>query len=82
MVGRRSTGIAQTLGLDGDDYVSRRHVLFVRQTDGSYVVRLFDNTNGGTLNGTELAPGVEQPVKVGDRLTIGTYTVIRVTAIR
>lgn len=81
LIGRRSSGAAQTVGLDGDDFLSRRHMLFVRQR-GGYVVRLFDNTNGATHNGAELTAGVERPLAVGDRIAIGAFTVIRVTAIR
>jgi hypothetical protein len=81
LIGRRSSGVAQTVGLDGDDFLSRRHLLFLRQRDG-YVVRLFDNTNGATHNGVELTAGVERPLAAGDRIAIGAFTVIRVTAIR
>jgi pSer/pThr/pTyr-binding forkhead associated (FHA) protein len=62
--------------------VSRRHVLIIRQPDNTYVVRLFDNTNGGTLNGVDLAVGVERPIKTGDVVRIGTYTLIKVIGIR
>jgi hypothetical protein len=82
LIGRRTSGGAQTVGLDGDDYVSRRHVLIIRQSDGSYVARLFDNTNGATLNGVEMTPGVERPLVTGDTLRIGTFTLLKVTGIR
>jgi hypothetical protein len=81
LIGRRSSGVAQTVGLDGDDFLSRRHLLFLRQR-GGYVVRLFDSTNGATHNGAEMTAGVEQSLAVGDRIAIGAFTVIRVTAIR
>ncbi len=54
---------------------------FLRQR-GGYVVRLFDNTNGATDNGVELTAGFERSLAVGDRIAIGAFTVIRVTAIR
>jgi predicted component of type VI protein secretion system len=73
--------VAQTVGLDGDDFLSRRHLLFLRQR-GGYVVRLFDNTNGASHNGAELTAGVERPLAIGDRIALGAFTVIRVTAIR
>lgn len=81
LIGRKTSGVAQTVGLDGDDYVSRRHVLIIRQR-GGYVARLFDNTNGGTVNGVEMTAGVEVPIKEGDVIAIGTHTLIKVTAIR
>jgi len=82
LIGRRTSGGPQTVGLDGDDYVSRRHLLIIRQSGGSYVARLFDNTNGGTLNGVEMTPGVERVLTTGDTLRIGTFTLLKVTAIR
>jgi predicted component of type VI protein secretion system len=56
--------------------------LVIRQADGSYVARLFDTTNGGTLNGREMTAGVEAPLAEGDRIAIGAFTVVRVNAIR
>jgi pSer/pThr/pTyr-binding forkhead associated (FHA) protein len=82
LIGRRSSSIPQTVGLEGDDGVSRRHLLIIRQADGSYVARLFDNTNGGTLNDTEMTAGVEAPLAEGDKIAIGAFTVIRVNAVR
>lgn len=81
LLGRRSSGVAQTVGLDGDDFISRRHLLIVRH-GGGYVARLFDNTNGGTHNGAEMTPGVEVPLTAGDELAIGSFTLIRITAVR
>jgi pSer/pThr/pTyr-binding forkhead associated (FHA) protein len=82
LIGRRSNSIPQTVGLEGDDGVSRRHLLIIRQADGSYVARLFDNTNGGTLNVTEMIAGVEAPLAEGDKIAIGAFTILRVNAIR
>jgi len=82
LIGRRSSSAAQTVGLEGDEGVSRRHLLIIRQPDGSYVVRLFDNTNGCTHNGSEMTAGVEVPLAEGDELAMGVFTVIRVSAIR
>ncbi len=78
LIGRRSASTPQTLGLEGDDYLSRRHLLIIRQGPRSYVARLFDGTNGGTHNGKEMTAGVEVPLAIGDRLAIGTFTVLRV----
>jgi predicted component of type VI protein secretion system len=56
--------------------------LIIRQSAGSYVVRLFDNTNGGLLNGKEMTAGVEEPLAEGDTIAIGAFTIIKVNAIR
>jgi hypothetical protein len=82
LIGRRSNSVTQTAGLAGDDFISRRHLLIIRQPDGSYVARLFDNTNGATLNGTEMTAGVEMPIAEGDTIQLGAFTVLRITAIR
>jgi pSer/pThr/pTyr-binding forkhead associated (FHA) protein len=72
----------QTVRLEGDDCVSRRHLLIIRQSVGSHVVRLFDNTNGGMLNGKEMSAGVEEPLAEGDTITIGAFTIIKVNVLR
>jgi pSer/pThr/pTyr-binding forkhead associated (FHA) protein len=82
LIGRRSRSVPQTVGLEGDDGVSRRHLLIIRQADGSYVARLFDTTNGGTLNGREMTAGVEAPLAEGAVIAIGAFTIVRVNAIR
>jgi FHA domain len=81
LLGRRSSSVAQTVGLDSDDAISRRHLLIIRQR-GGYVARLFDNTNGGSHNGVPMTAGVEVPLAVGDRLAIGSFTIVEVTTIR
>jgi pSer/pThr/pTyr-binding forkhead associated (FHA) protein len=82
LIGRRSSSMPQTVGLEGDDYVSRRHLLIILQPSGSYVARLFDNTNGGMFNGKEMTAGVEVPLAEGDKIAIGAFTIIKVNAIR
>jgi len=82
LIGRRSSSIPHTVGLEGDDYVSRRHLLIILQPAGFYVARLFDNTNGGMLNGKEMTPGVEVPLVEGDKIAVGAFTIIKVNAIR
>jgi hypothetical protein len=82
LIGRRSSSMLQTVRLEGDDCVSRRHLLIIRQSAGSYVVRLFDNTNGGMLNGKEMTAGVEEPLAEGDTIAIGAFTIIKVNVLR
>ena len=82
LIGRRSSSMLQTVRLDGDDCVSRRHLLLIRQSAGSYVARLFDNTNGGLRNGKEMTAGVEEPLAEGDTIAVGAFTIIKVNVIR
>lgn len=81
LIGRKTSSFAQTVGLEGDDYVSRRQVLIIRQQDQTFVVRAFANTNGSFLNGSELSTGVDYPLKEGDIIRVGAFTLIEVKQI-
>src|SRR5262245_40366906 len=82
LIARSSSSRLRTVRLEGDDCVSRRHLLIIRQSAGSYVVRLFDNTNGAMLNGKEMTAGVEEPLAEGDTIAVGAFTIITVNVIR
>jgi len=60
--------------LPHDSGISRRHAQFVRQNDGSFVLVDLNSTNGTTLNGRLIEPGVPTPVTDGDVITIGQWT--------
>lgn len=60
-----------------DDYVSRRHAHIVRSTAGLQLVD-DDSLNGTVHNGTKLAPGVPVPLRDGDELGFGPYTLVTV----
>lgn len=83
LIGRSSElhGIHPEITLDFDDAVSRRHALLLRQPDGTFVVRDIGSSNGTLLNGVELQPMVDTPIKAGDELTLGHWTRIVVKAI-
>jgi len=82
LIGRKSTSVAQTLGIEGDGALARRQIMITRQSDGSYSVRDLDSANGTKVNGTDVKPGIEQPLKVGDVIAVGEFTRITVKAIR
>lgn len=57
-----------------DKSVSRRHLKFLRNPDGSYSALELGSANGTTLNGQTLAPGVATVIKAGDEFVIGSWT--------
>jgi hypothetical protein len=84
LIGRSSTlqGIQPEIALDLDDAVSRRHALLLRQPDGTFMLRDIGSSNGTKLNGIELQPMVDTPIKEGDEFTLGHWTRIVVKAIQ
>jgi hypothetical protein len=63
-----------------DPGTSRRHAKFVRALDGSLAFVDLASTNGSKLNGVAVAAGSRSALHVGDEVTIGRWTRIRVTA--
>jgi hypothetical protein len=76
LIGRRSEkrGILPEIPLDADDAVSHRHALLTRSADGGLSVRDVGSSNGTRLNGADLAPLTETPLKDGDSLIVGHWT--------
>lgn len=81
LVGRKSSSVAQSLGLTNDEGISRRQFMITRQS-GTCTVRDLGSSNGTKVNGKELANGEERPLKEGDIIEVGEFTRITVTAIR
>jgi len=81
LIGRSSSSLKQTVAIE-DEAISKRHALIVRNADGSYSLRDLNSTNGTALNGTPLIAGADHPLKEGDVVTMGEFTVITITAIR
>lgn len=63
-----------------DPGVSRRHLKFLRQADGSFQVVDLSSSNGIVFNGNTLEPGVQTPIAAGDEITIGMWTRIVIRA--
>lgn len=81
LIGRKNSALKQTLAIE-DDAVSKRHALIVRRADGSFIIRDLGSTNGTKVNGTSLVAGADHPLKEGDIITMGEFTIITVQAIR
>ncbi len=80
LIGRSSQlkGVYPEVALNFDSAVSHRHALLNRLRDGSFVLRDIGSTNGTKLNGVELTPMVDVPIKEGDEFTLGHWTRIEV----
>lgn len=57
-----------------DKSVSRRHLKFIRNADGSYSALELGSANGTLMNGQPLVPGVLSAIKAGDEFVIGSWT--------
>ena len=68
LIGRGGPGIRVQVPVRTDVGVSRRQALLIRRPDGGLAVRELGSANGTQLNGVELVPGVETPVKDRDIL--------------
>ncbi|MDF5719723.1 MAG: FHA domain-containing protein [Rhizonema sp. PD37] len=81
LIGRSSQlkGVYPEVALNFDSAVSQRHALLNRLPNGSFVLRDIGSTNGTKLNGVELSPMVDVPIKDGDEFTLGHWTRIKVT---
>ncbi len=63
-----------------DPGISRRHVKFLRQADGSFAVLELGSANGSTFNDKELEAGILTPVSPGDELIVGMWTRVKIEA--
>jgi len=61
-----------------DSGVSRRHLKFMRQADGSFSVLELGSSNGTLLNDAVLEPGVLTKLNAGDALVLGRWTRITI----
>ncbi|MCY7323686.1 MAG: FHA domain-containing protein [Phormidesmis sp. CAN_BIN36] len=83
LIGRTSQvrAISPDIAIDFDDAVSHRHALLDRQSDNTFTLRDIGSSNGTQLNGVELKPMVDSPLKNGDEITIGHWTKVTIRAI-
>lgn len=82
-IGRRSTahGPEPEIGVTGpptDPAVSRLHAVLIPAPDGTWAVLDPGSANGTLLNGRKLATGTPIPLRDGDRINLGAWTVITV----
>jgi pSer/pThr/pTyr-binding forkhead associated (FHA) protein len=83
-IGRRSVTkhIEPEIDLTGkptDPGVSRLHAVLRKGPDHTWTVTDAGSPNGILVNGTEVPPGESMPLRHGDRIHLGFWTVITVT---
>jgi pSer/pThr/pTyr-binding forkhead associated (FHA) protein len=83
-IGRRSVSrhIEPEIDLTGppaDPGVSRLHAVLIAAPDGSWSVVDPGSPNGILVNGNEVPPGSPRPLRDGDRIHLGAWTVITIT---
>jgi hypothetical protein len=83
LIGRMSSSraIFPEIALDSDDAVSHRHALLERRPDGSLMLRDIGASNGTRLNGHDVQPLVDTPLRDGDQITLGHWTRITIKAL-
>jgi hypothetical protein len=74
IVGRATPAVRVHVPISQDAGVSRRHAVLLLHPDRGLSVRDLGSANVMQLNGVELLPGVETPLKHGDVLAIGAWT--------
>jgi hypothetical protein len=82
-IGRRSVsrGIEPEIDLTGpplDTGVSRLHASLIAGPDGSWSVVDSGSPNGTLVNGSEIQPGEPVPLRHGDRIQLGAWTLITI----
>ena len=76
LIGRKSEkrAIFPEIALDLDDAVSHRHAMLTKSREGSLVLRDLGSANGTRLNGVDVQPLTDTPLKNGDDITLGHWT--------
>jgi FHA domain len=82
-IGRHSAsrGLDPEIDLTGppaDPGVSRLHAVLVAAPDGGWAVLDPGSANGTLVNGNEVPPGEQVPLRGGDRINVGAWTVITI----
>jgi hypothetical protein len=82
LIGRKSESRAvfPEIPLQFDDAVSHRHALLELAPDGSLNLRDIGSSNGTRLNGSDIPPMTDYPLKSGDQITLGHWTRISISA--
>jgi serine/threonine protein kinase len=82
-IGRRSVSRGITPEIDltgppGDPGVSRLHAALIARSDGSWSVVDSGSPNGTLVNGSEIQPGEPVPMRDGDHIHLGAWTMITI----
>jgi hypothetical protein len=84
-IGRRSVsrGLQPEIDLTGppeDPGISHLHAVLIAEPDGSWAVLDPGSANGTQVNGGDIAAGTRVPLRSGDRIGVGAWTVLTIRA--
>jgi hypothetical protein len=84
-IGRRSAsrGLDPEIDLTGpptDPGVSHLHAVLIPDPDGGWAVLDPGSANGTQVNGSDITAGVQVPLRDGDRICVGAWTVLTIQA--
>jgi len=72
-IGRKGT--INVKPLPNSQYISRVHATFLHEA-GVWYIRDENSTEGTSVNGIKISPGIKQPLKNGDQITLAITTFI------
>jgi pSer/pThr/pTyr-binding forkhead associated (FHA) protein len=83
-IGRRSAsrGIEPEIDLTGppsDPGISRLHAVLIAGSDGSWSVLDPGSANGTLVNGNEIRQDQQVPLRDGDHINLGAWTLVRIS---
>ncbi len=81
LIGREGTNVRAHVPIRGDPGVSRRQALLLRLPDGGLILRDLGSANGTQVNGVEVVPWADVPLRDGDTIAVGAWTRIAVRAL-
>lgn len=70
-IGRK--GIINVKTIPNSQYISRIHATFLHEA-GLWYIRDENSTEGTCVNGIKIIPGIKQPLKNGDQITLAIMT--------
>lgn len=76
-------GLEPEIDLTGpptDPGISRLHAVLLAEPDGSWTILDPGSENGTLVNGREITAGVRLPLRDGDRIHLGAWTLITIQA--
>ena len=67
-----------TVDVAQNEYLPHLHAVLIAEPDGGWAVLDPGSANGTQLNGREIGTGNLVPLRAGDRINLGAWTVISV----
>jgi pSer/pThr/pTyr-binding forkhead associated (FHA) protein len=72
--------LAGVAGAPPDPGVSHLHAVLIAEPDGSWAVLDPGSANGTQVNGGDIPGGVKVPLRPGDQVHVGAWTLLTIVA--